>query len=58
MTVLAFKPKPSVPVIPRDIHAYESEQRKHSAAKDWARLHIRGDKSPPINLPVNWKAPR
>ncbi len=43
---------------PRDIHAYESEQRARIAAKDWAAIHVRGDKAGRIALPSNWGSPR
>ena len=47
---------PSEPV--GDIHAYEHEHRALLASRNWASVHINGDRSRAIVLPVNWRKPR
>lgn len=47
------KPRPRA-----DLHDYEAEQRRKIASINWAKVHVRGDRSAPIDLPERrwWKA--
>jgi hypothetical protein len=33
-----------------DLHDYEHLERQRIAAKDWAKLHVRADRSEPVYL--------
>lgn len=55
---LKLVPKAAKPEPGHDAYAYESAARQYSSAKDWARIHINGDRAPPLALPVNWRPPR
>jgi hypothetical protein len=40
--------KPPQPAPPTD---YEWQERQRIARKDWAAIHVRGDRSAPVDLP-------
>jgi hypothetical protein len=37
------------PAKPEDLYAYEHEQRRKIAARDWARVHVAGDRREPLD---------
>jgi len=41
---------PAAPKEPAPSLAYEYEERQRMAAKDWAAIHVRGDRSPPLDF--------
>jgi hypothetical protein len=42
---------PAAPTIePEPSLAYEYEERRRIAAKDWAAIHVRGDRSRPLDF--------
>jgi hypothetical protein len=47
------RPVPNLRVVapadqPPPSYAYEAEQRRRIAAKNWAAIHVRGDRSQPL----------
>lgn len=46
---VAFEPAPKRAAPRADLHAYEHEERRKIAEKDWAKVHVVGDRREPLD---------
>jgi hypothetical protein len=44
--------RPNLRVVPQKprLHDYESEHRRHILSRDWEAVHVRSDRSEPIDI--------